>query len=401
MSGLEAPSGQFAFTRLETVIFGPGSIARLGEELKARGLERVVVATGSSLGASPLLQRVVDAMDGRCAGVFTGCAQHVPMHTVRDLTAMMLEARADGVVSFGGGSPIDTAKVAAASVMNGRDMTLEAGGLDLGSAFAGGRPFGPEIVHIAVPTTLSAGEYTPGGGATDEASKVKKATLDPRLQAKVVINDPELTLDTPDWLWVSTGMRALNHAVEAAYSIRAQPFVDALAAKAIRLLTEHLPGSIRASGDERLAHRGHCQIAAWCSLFGGFNTGLGVSHALGHQIGPAFEVPHGVTSCITLPHAMRFMAQEAPQRFGPIAEGLGLSFDPACPEPAARASAERVAGFIADFDVPRTLRAVGVSHNELPRIAEAVREEIDLFDVLGRPIRLEEVTGLLDAAWRG
>ena len=218
------------------------------------------------------------------------------------------------------------------------------------------------------------------------------------MQPKVVINDPELTLATPDWLWASTGMRALDHAVEAAYSIRRQAFVDALAAKAIRLLTEHLPASLTARGEDQIAHRGHCQIAAWCSLFGGFNTGLGVSHAMGHQIGPTWDVPHGVTSCITLPHAMRFMAGVAPERFGPIAEGLGIAFDAADPEPFARACADRVAAFVAGLPVPRTLSEVGVGHNELPRVAEAVREEIELFEVLGRPVALEEVRALLEAA---
>jgi alcohol dehydrogenase class IV len=399
MSG--APVGEFAFTRLEKVIFGPGAVTRLGEELKARGAERAVIVTGRTLGASPLLDRVVAAADGRCAGVFKGSAQHVPMATVRALTAELRRLDADAVVSFGGGSPIDTAKVAAASVMNGRDMTLEAGELDLGSAFQAKGQGGREIVHIAVPTTLSAGEYTPGGGATDEASRVKRATLDPRLQAKAIIHDPELSLATPDWLWVATGMRALDHAVEAAYSARRQPFVDAVAAKAIRLLTEHLPGSVRAGEAGRIAHRGQCQIAAWCSLFGGFNTGLGVSHAMGHQIGPAWDVPHGVTSCITLPHAMRFMARAAPERFEPICEGLRLPFDPSNPEWSALDCAERVDRFISGFDVPRSLKAVGVSHNELPKIAEAVHHEIELFGVIGRPMRLDEVQGLLEAAYEG
>jgi len=394
---VSAPEGEFLFTRLEKVVFGPGKIADLGPELERRGCERAVVVTGRSLGASPLLDRVTGSMGDRCAGIFAGAAQHVPSRTVRDLTTELIRLDADAVISFGGGSPIDTAKVAAASVMNGRDMTHEAGELRLERAF-GASPSGPEMLHIAVPTTLSAGEYTPGGGATDEASRVKRATLDPRLQPKVVINDPELTLATPDWLWASTGMRALDHAVEAAYSIRHQAFVDALATKAIRLLTEHLPASLNARGEDQIAHRGHCQIAAWCSLFGGFNTGLGVSHAMGHQIGPTWDVPHGVTSCITLPHAMRFMAGVAPERFGPIAEGLGLPFDASDPGPAARASAERIAAFVAGLPVPRTLSEVSVGDNELSRIAEAVREEIELFDVLGRPVALEEVRALLEAA---
>ena len=397
---MSAPSGEFAFTRLEKVIFGPGKVAVLGEELARRGLERAVVVTGASLGRSALLGKVTDAMGGRCAGVFAGAAQHVPVHTVRALTAELQRLDADAVVSFGGGSPIDTAKVAAASIINGRDMTDEAGELDFAAAFgatAGGR----DLVHIALPTTLSAGEYTPAGGTTDEETHVKHGVLDPRLQPRLIINDPELTMATPDWLWAATGMRALDHAVEAAYSRRHQPFIDALATKAIRLLTDHLPGSIGAAGDDRVAHRGQCQIAAWCSLFGGFNTGLGVSHALGHQIGPMWNVPHGVTSCITLPHAMRFMAGVAPDRFGPIAEGLGLAFDSADPQPAALACAERVAAFIAGFDVPRTLEAAGVGHNQVMDIAEAIQREIDLFDVLGRPMSPDEVARLLQASWDG
>ena len=119
---------------------------------------------------------------------------------------------------------------------------------------------------------------------------------------------------------------------------------------------------------------------------------------MGHQIGPMWDVPHGVTSCITLPHAMRFMAEVAPERFEPIADGLRIVFDAADPRPAARACADRVASFVATLPVPRTLGEVGVSDNEIPAIAEAVREEIELFDVLGRPVELEEVRALLQAA---
>ena len=395
---LEAPLGVMSFTRLERVVFGPGRIAALGEELAQQGASRAVVVTGKTLGRSGLLERVTSAMGGRCAGVFAGAAQHAPFQTVRDLTAELERLDADAVVSFGGGSAIDTAKVAAASVMNGRDMTREAGELNFATAFvqvAGGR----ELLHIAVPTALSAGEHTPAGGATDEASHVKRATIDPRLQPRAIIYDPELTVETPPRLWASTGMRALDHAVEAAYSARRQPFIDALAAKAIRLLYAHLPASLSARGDDAIAHRGHCQIAAWLSLSGGFNTGLGVSHALGHQIGPMWDVPHGVTSCITLPHAMRFMATVAPERFEPIAEGLGVAFDPADPRPAAMACADRVAAFIAGFDVPSRLRDASVGHNQVRLVAAAVQHEIERFGVVGRPVTLEEVTSLLEASY--
>ena len=180
--------------------------------------------------------------------------------------------------------------MAAASLLNRRDMTLAAGEIDFdGASRAGGA--GREIRLVAVPTTLSAGEFTPGGGVTDEGDlrQAPRGRCAP-LQHRTVIYDPELCLDTPDWLWVSTGMRALDHAIEGIYSTRAQPFTDTLGAEAIRMMMAHLPGSV-GGGSDRLAERGWCQIAAWHSYFGGFSTGMGVSHALGHEIGPHWDVP--------------------------------------------------------------------------------------------------------------
>ena len=394
----EIPTGEFSFTRLQKVIFGAGSIVKLAGELDRRGVSRAVVVTGRSLGASKLLDQVTSALGPRCASLFKGISQHVPMTTVRALTEELRHQRADAVVSFGGGSPIDASKVAIASILNGRDMTLEGGELDWSLAFT---PPDTQraLPHFAVPTTLSAAEYTPAGGTTNEETRVKRGVVDARLQPAVIINDPALTVETPDWLWVATGMRALDHAVEAIYSTRRQAFTDALAVKAIRLLFEHLPASIRESGPSRLAHRGQCQMAAWFSLYGAINVRLGISHALGHKIGPTWNVAHGVTSCITLPHAMRFMADIAPQRFEAIAEALDIAFDPVNPRPAALACADRVAAFIAQFDVPHSLREAGVRHEEVARIVEPVHEEINFAKVVDRPVTGAEIARLLEAAY--
>jgi alcohol dehydrogenase class IV len=194
-------------------------------------------------------------------------------------------------------------------------------------------------------------------------------------------------------------MRALDHAIEGAYAIRHQPISDALAAKAIALLVKHLPASIRTQGGEQLAHRGHCQVAAWFSIFGAMNTRFGLSHLLGHQIGPRWDVPHGVTSCITLPHAMRFMADIAADRFGPVAEGFGVPFDPANPKPAALACADRTAEFIAQFDVPHTLGAAGVPHEEIGQIVAPIAHELDHMGVVDRPVTEQEILALLEAGY--
>ena len=372
-------SGVYRFTRLDSVIFGAGSIAALGTELERRHVSRALIVTGASLGRSKLLDTVKRAAGTALVGVFTGAVQHVPSRTVGELVDEARRLGADSFVSFGGGSPIDTVKVAA--------MRL------LGENPGSGMP------HIAVPTTLSAGEFTPFGGMTDEAKREKGGVGDQRLQAKVVILDPELTRETPAWLWASTGMRALDHAVECAYSHRHQPLTDLTSGRAIAMLVGHLRPSLATAGAEELEHRVQCQLAAWFSIFGAMNTGLGISHALGHQIGPYWNVPHGVTSCITLPHVMRFMAGIAPDRFGPIAEGFGIRFDAANPRPSALECADRTAKFIAQFEVPTRLRDVSVPREELGRIAGAILAELGRSNALGRPITAEEVNSLLDAAY--
>jgi alcohol dehydrogenase len=395
---VEAPVGEFNFTRLERVIFGPAKVEALARELDRRGLKRAVVVTGKTLGRSKLLERVTGTLGPRCAAVYKGAQQHVPLATVKELVTEIKRVDGDCLISFGGGSPIDTAKVAAAAILTGREPGAGAHHIDFGGASAA-IDAGRDLVEIAIPTTLSAGEYTPAGGVTDESTRIKGAVVDPRLQPRTIINDPAVTLETPAWLWVATGMRALDHAVEAIYSIRHQLISDTLASKAIALLVEHLPASIKTSGGEELAHRGNCQMAAWFSIFGGMNTRFGVSHALGHQIGPKWDVAHGVTSCITLPHVMRFMADIAPQRFGPIAEGFGVRFDPANAKAAALECADRTARFIAQFDVPHSLKEARVPRAEISQIAGTVLDEVERAKVVDRAVTREEIVSLLEEAY--
>jgi alcohol dehydrogenase class IV len=373
---VQAPTGEFNLTRLERVIYGPGKIAVLKDEMERRGLKRAVVVTTDVVAALPVLKKVTDALGPYCASVFAGIVQHVPRGTVNELQKEIERADADSLVSLGGGSPIDSTKVAMYGLLDKR-----------------------ELVHIAVPTTLSAAEYTHAGGVTDESTRVKSGVWDPRVLPRTVINDPALTLATPDWLWVSTGIRALDHAIECAYAIRHQPISDALAAKSIALFVEHLRASISTQGDEQLAHRGHCQFASWYSIYGAMNTRFGLSHLLGHQIGPRWNVPHGVTSCITLPNAMRFMAEIAADRFGPVAEGYKIPFDPSNPKPAALKCAERTEEFIGQFDVPKRLRDAGVPREEIGSIVAPITRELEHNGVVDRPMTEQEVLALLEACY--
>ncbi len=372
----QAPTGEFNLSRLERVIYGPGKIAALKDEMERRGLKRAVVVTTEVVAKLPILQQVTGALGSHCASVFSGIIQHVPRGTVNDLQKEIERVNADSLVSLGGGSPIDSAKVAIYGLLETR-----------------------ELIHIAVPTTLSAAEYTHAGGVTDESTRVKSGVYDTRVLPRTVIADPALTLSTPDWLWVSTGIRALDHAIECAYAIRHQPISDALAAKSIELFSEHLHPSITTKGDEQLEHRGHCQFASWYSIFGAMNTRFGLSHLLGHQIGPRWDVPHGITSCITLPNSMRFMAEIAAERFGPVAEGYGIPFDRSNPKPAALKCADRTEQFIAQFDVPKRLRDAGVPRDEIGSIVGPITHELAHMGVVDRPMTEQEVQALLEACY--
>jgi maleylacetate reductase len=370
------PVSEFNLSRLERVISGPGRIDALESELERRNLSRAVLVTGKSLGSSPLLDSVIVAAGPRCAAVFKGARQHVPWSSVYELKSEIERVNADCLVSFGGGSPIDLAKVAIHSLLSNR-----------------------KLVHIAIPTTLSAAEFTHVAGVTSDKTLVKSGVADPSLQPVTVINDASLTLETSSYLWASTGIRALDHAIESIYAIRHQPISDTLGAKAISLFVTHLPASISTAGDAQLAHREVCQTAAWFSIFGAMNTRFGLSHLLGHQIGPRWNIPHGITSCITLPHAMRFMAKIAPERFGPIAEGLCVDFDSSNPTAGALACADRIAQFIDELNLPHTLKSVEVPREEVVEISGTVAHELDRSGIIDRRVEKDEITALLQQAY--
>ena len=369
--------GEYGLTQLERVVFGARTVARLGDEIDRLGAARAVVVTGRTLGASALLARVTGTLGSRCVHVFTGARQHVPASAVDELSAVLESTRADCLVSFGGGSPIDAAKAA------------------IHRRLQGSAPGAAALPHVAVPTTLSAGEFTAVAGITDDASRVKHAFADPRLAPRVVLLDPELSVATPPWLWAASGMRAVDHSVETLYSTYQHPVSSSQAAAALEMLAQHLVPSLDAAA---LDARVHCQTAAWMSVQGIAYAGLGLSHALGHQIGPRWNVAHGVTSCITLPHAMRAIARKRPDLFERIAPALGLPFESNTTEPAL-ACADAVSGLVARLGLPSSLSSVGVERDELESVAVVVHDVMSHHPRVGHTVTRAEIAAVLAAAF--
>src|SRR5581483_10597555 len=229
------------------------------------------------------------SLGGRSLSGTARVTQHAPIEDVEAAAKAAREADADGLVSLGGGSAIDAAKLVALRL-------------------AGDTAPPP---HVAVPCTLSVAELASGAGFTDEAGN-KAGHRDPRALPSSVIYDAEVALHTPIDLWLSTGIRALDHAVETILAEGEHPLPDVLAAEAMRRLRTSLPEARRRPRD--LAVRTENQLAAWFSFTLPGAAANGLSHVMGKQIGARHGIPHGVTSCLLLPHVMRYRAARDPER---------------------------------------------------------------------------------------
>jgi alcohol dehydrogenase class IV len=397
-SGLQ---GAFTFLPQERVIFGKGSLAQLATEIDRLGCRRAFVVTGTTLATkTDLLGRLQEILGPRLAGVFYPIAQHTPRPDVIAAAARAREVNADVLVSLGGGSPVDGTKGVALCLAEDIFSTAQLDPYRVrgprGSRFAP-KYKGIPMPHIAVTSTLSAGEFTSGVGITDPVRGVKDSFGAPQMTPRVVVLDPEVTRYTPAWLWASTGMRAVDHAVERLYSPKHNPLSDTLCRQALRQLFHHLPRATRDSQD--LDARLHCQLGAWMSIIGFATVRTGISHAIGHQLGGHCHVPHGQTSCIMLPHAMEFNLPVAADRLALVAEAAGVETHRMNTEQIARAAVDTVRRFINELKCPMRLRDVGVQERDFPALAEAVLEEVPMMEN-PRPISgVADVIELLERAW--
>jgi len=218
--------------------------------------------------------------------------------------------------------------------------------------------------QVAVPTTLSGAEWAHLVGVTDEEANRKRGFADPRAVPPVVILDPEATLFTPEKLWLSTGIRALDHAIEGFLGKGEHPVEDVLGLEGARRLVECLPRSKEEPEDLDL--RLELQLAAWMAYFGLLNTPMGLSHNLGRRIGASYGVPHGYTSCITLAPALEVVGDRVPrERWEKLANTLGG-------EPA-----EKVATLVEELELPNHLGDVGVPEEDLEPIAREFEDRAE------------------------
>ena len=386
--------GIHRYPPMDRVIYGLPLAQAMADELGRLDARAVyVMASGTLNRETDVIDTVRRVLGHRLAGVCAKVGSHTPRVDVVLAANEARAAKADLILTVGGGSVTDAAKMVGLCL--GNDVTEPQ---QLDNLRATVTPDGrterptvnaPAVRSVDVPTTLSAGEFTAMAGCTDTERQVKESYAHPLMMPLAVILDPAVTVHTPAWLFLSTGIRAVDHAVEDICSVHPTPFSDGMSLQALRLLSTGLPAVKTNPAD--LEPRLSCQLGAWMSIMGLQNAvPKGASHGIGHVLGGTAGVPHGYTSCIMLPHVLRFNAAVNAERQRWVSEALGHPDEGA---------GDAVAGLIASLGLPGRLRDVGVKPEQLDQIATGSMHDRWVHT---NPRKIDgppAVRALLDAAW--
>jgi maleylacetate reductase len=371
-------SGVHRNPRQEEVVYGRPAADAVALAAESQGARRLLITTSRSLaGPEGLATELVGALGARCVGLFAGVSAHSPRETVIAGAEQAKSSGCDLLVAVGGGSVIDGTKVMQlclwANLRRPDDLDAYRAGVVDPALRA---KLQPGVRMLAVSTTLSAAEFTPVAGITNLAKGVKEGFAHPLLAPRTAVLDPAMTRHTPPELWASTGVKAVDHAVEQLCNPRRAPFADTLASEGLRRLAIGLPASVKSPED--LDARLECQFGMWLAISGATSgRGMGASHAIGHTLGGTFGVPHGLTSCVTLPAVLRWNEEVDSDRQRLVSELLGSP----------RLSASRaVAALCRGLGLPTDLASVGIGPDQFRAIAEITMHDPSLASN-PRPVR--------------
>jgi maleylacetate reductase len=347
--------GHYDTVPLERVRWGTPAAEAVVEEASGLGANRVfTVASGTLSRKTDVIATIREALGARDVGLFDQIGEHTPLESVIACLTAAREAKADLLLTVGGGSPIDAVKVVQLGLTHGiRDI-------DRLKTFAGKLTREPSAIRqIIVPTTLSGGEYSSIAGATDTARKMKDMYSAPDMVGRVVILDPALSVHTPEWLWLSTAIRALDHAVEGYCSPQTNALVEGNALQAMKLFAASLPRTKADPND--LDARQQSQMAVWLAASSLGRVPMGASHGIGYLLGTLHGVPHGYTSCVMMPAVLKWNASVNGAKDAGIAAALG--------KPNSSAS-DAVRTLLQSLGLPNRLGDVGVKERDIPKIAD-------------------------------
>lgn len=388
-------SGIHGHQDIERVVYGKPAGGALRIEAERLEAKRVFVTTSKSVAQSALLASVVDGLGDRHAGTYAGITAHSPRPCVIEGAARAREAKADLIVAVGGGSVIDATKTILIALWQNATTVDDLDFYRAGKPREGAAPPSEAITPpadairmIAVPTTLSAAEFNAFAGISDPRKGIKESFGHRLVVPRVIVLDPAATLATPMDLMLSTGVKAVDHAVERLCSQQAHPFVLGTASEALKLLARALPAHKTAPED--MATRLDLQFGMWLSIGAGTSgVGVGASHGIGHVLGAACHVPHGHTSCVMLPSVLRWNVAVNGERQRRVSEAFGR------PDVAA---GDLVEALVKSLGLPGRLSEVGVAADRFREIAEKSMHDRAVLNN-PRPIdRPEQVMEILELA---
>jgi len=359
-------AGVYQNFAIDRVVYGKPAAETLVGEAARLGAKRVFLLVSRTLEQeTPWVADMRDALGDRYAGSFSGVPSHTPRQSVLEAASAAREVGADLVVTFGGGSGTDAGKMVRLALKHDIRAVEDFDRFVVRVAPDGSRAVldyaAPDVKQIAIPTTLSGGDFNPSAGATDTRTMLKEIYRHPKLVPSVIILDPAVTVRTPQWLWLSSGVRALDHAVETvcAPGADARSWMEAI--PAISLLARALPRTHQDPND--LGARLDAQLAVWLSMeHNRFGISMGASHGIGHVLGGTCNVPHGYTSCVMLPAVLRYNETANADRQALVAEAFGRAGEPAW---------RVVHEFVAGLGLPRRLADVGVTEDRFETVAKA------------------------------
>lgn len=346
----------YLYTPLERVYWDTPAAEVILKEVEQRDFKRVFIVSSSTLSnKTEEINIIKNSLGKRFAGLFDHCLPHSPQENVIECVKEIKSKNPDIIITVGGGTPIDTVKVAQSCVTLGID-TIE--GLRK-IANKNHQTVNSKIRQIAVPTTLSGGEFTNFGGAMDTGKQLKERYIGNDLCPQVVILDPNITVHTPLWLWLSTAIRSVDHAVEGFCSSSDNPLIPPTCLYSLKLFAK----SLRETNlhPENIESRSLSQKAVWIVAKNLGNTNMGASHGIGYLLGSIGGIPHGYTSCVMLPAVLKWNESHQEEKHNIISNALG--------RPKLKAW-EAIKELITDLGLPSTLDEVGINKDQWEQIVD-------------------------------
>lgn len=414
----EAGTGRrmFSYTAAggPTVFSGIDAVDSLAVLADAFDWRHALLVTSPSVLRTPVVDRVTAGLGhDRVAGTFGDSREHTPVTSIEEAYQFAQDVGADVLIGVGGGSSMDTAKGVALAYLSGSsDISGHSGTLkgfkgrlrdpvgqvvELQHMLAGRHVDGRVLPLVQIPTTLSAAEATQHAGITGRDGR-KEQYHHPLIGARVVVHDPALTLSTPDRLWLSTGVKALDHAVEIAYSSLGNDLAQAVACNSVRLLRELLPLSVRSA--EALEARSRLQATAW-SVIGMTQAtfaNVGLDHALVHRLGGKLGIPHGIATCTTLPWVMEYNKPAAVESMALIGR-IGFGSRAEDPDAAADDAIAGVRSLLSELGLSLRLRDYVPDEAQLDEIASLTLTDTGMAGNPRQDVTADDVRGILARAW--